>query len=177
VRGTLFKTEQAAFLAGYLAALMERREAGKHVVSSVGGVKVWGVDRWIEGFNAGAEKADPAVRPLTAYSHDFANPEKCRTIALSQIAKGSGTVFNVSGGCGIGALEAAKEQGVWGVGVDVDQSFLGRHILTSAVLRFDRSIDDAIRALAEGTFTTGGNKVYDLRNGGVGLGKISPAVP
>jgi basic membrane protein A len=177
VRGTLYRAEQAAFLAGYLAALTERQDPGKHVVSSVGGVKTWGVDRWIAGFNAGARKADPAVTSLTAYSHDFGNPEKCRTIALSQIAKGSGAVFNVSGGCGLGALDAARDEGAWGVGVDVDQSFLGRHILTSAVLRFDRCIVDAIRALAGGTFTTGGNTVYDLRNGGVELGKISSSVP
>src|SRR5262249_51817083 len=43
VRGTLFRAEQAAFLAGYLAALMERRDAGTHVVSSVGGLRIRGV--------------------------------------------------------------------------------------------------------------------------------------
>jgi basic membrane protein A and related proteins len=177
VRGTLYRAEQAAFLAGYLAVLMEHRVAGKHVVSSVGGLKVWGVDRWIVGFNAGAKKADSTVTSLSAYSQDFANPEKCRTIALSQFAKGSGAVFNVSGACGLGALDATKAHGVWGVGVDIDQSFLGKHILTSAVARLDKCVVDAIRALVEGTFTTGGNKVYDLRNGGVGLGKISPSVP
>src|SRR5262245_872442 len=59
VQGTVFQTEQAAYLAGYLAALMEQRLAGKRVVSSVGGFKVWGTERWIAGFNAGAKEADP----------------------------------------------------------------------------------------------------------------------
>jgi basic membrane protein A len=177
VQGTVFHAEQAGYLAGYLAALMEGRRAGRDVVSSVGGYKIWGVDRWIVGYNAGARKADPGVTRLTGYSWDFAVPEKCRTIALSQIARGSGVVFNVAGGCGLGAVGAAKEHDVWAVGVDVDQSFLGRHVLTSAVIKYEKPIVEAIRRLVQGTFTTGGDTVYNLRNGGVGLGKISPSVP
>jgi len=177
VQGTVFRAEQAGYLAGYLAALMERRRAGRDVVSSVGGYKFWGVDRWIVGYNAGATKADPGVMRLTGYSWDFAVPQKCRTIARSQIARGSGVVFNVAGACGLGAVAAAKEHDVWAVGVDVDQSFLGRHVLTSAVIKYDRPIFEAIRRLVQGTLTTGGDTVYDLRNGGVGLGRISPSVP
>jgi basic membrane protein A len=46
-------------------------------------------------------------------------------------------VFAVAGPCGLGALDAAKGRGKWGVGVDVDQSYLGNFILTSAVKRVD----------------------------------------
>lgn len=177
VQGTVFRAEEAGYLAGYLAALMEGRHAGKHVISSVGGFKYSGVTRWIVGYNAGARKADPHVTILTGYSQDFANPAKCRTVALSQIARGSGVVFNVAGACGLGTLQAAKDENVWGVGVDIDQSFLGRHILTSAIVNWDKPVVDAIRKLVQGTFTTGGNTVFGLGKGGVGLGKISPLVP
>src|SRR5262249_24655190 len=139
VEGTMFRTEEAAFLAGYLSALMEDGTAGKHVVSSVGGFgPFWGVDRWIVGYEAGAKEADSRMTVLSGYSQDFANQEKCRTIALGQIAKGSGVVFNVAGVCGLGALAAAKDEGIWGVGVDVDQSYVGSQILTSAITRGDR---------------------------------------
>jgi len=97
VQGIVFRAEEAGYLAGYLAALMEERRPGKHVISSVGGFKFSGVTRWIVGYNAGARKADPNVVTLTGYSQDFANPAKCRTVALSQIARGSGVVFNVAG--------------------------------------------------------------------------------
>jgi basic membrane protein A len=177
VQGTVFQTEQAAYLAGYLAALVEQRRAGKRVVSSVGGFKVWGTERWIAGFNAGAGEADPGVTRLTGYSGDFASPQKCRTIALSQIARGSGVIFNVAGGCGLGAVAAAKEHDVWAVGVDLDQSFLGPHVLTSAVAAWEKPVVEAIRRLTQGKFTTGGDTVFDLRNDGVGLGKISQSVP
>jgi basic membrane protein A and related proteins len=177
VQGTVFRAQEAGYLAGYLAALMEKRRPGRDVIGSVGGYKFQGVDRWIVGYEAGAKKAVPGINILRTYAKSFSNPEKCRAVALEQIAKGAGVIFNVAGGCGFGALAVAKERGVWGVGVDVDQSYLGPHILTSAVIRLDVPVFDAIRRLAKGTFTTGGNTVVDLRSGGVRLGKISPQVP
>ncbi len=177
VQGSDYRAGEAAYLAGYLAALMEGRTHGKHAVSAVGGVPFAGVTRWTVGYQAGAKKADPGLAVRIGYSQDFSNPAKCRRVALSQIAKGSGVVFNVAGDCGLGALAAAKDEGVWGVGVDIDQSYLGPHILTSAVLRTDNVVFDTIRRLVQGTFTTGGNSVFNLRNGGVGLAGISPKVP
>jgi basic membrane protein A and related proteins len=177
IQGTVFRDEEAGYLAGYLAALMEKRRPGPDVIGAVGGMQVPGVDRWIVGYRAGAKHADPAIRVLTTYADNFSNPTKCHTIALDQIAKGAGALFNVAGGCGFGTLEAAKEKGVWGIGVDIDQSFLGRHILTSAVARLDVRVRDAMDRLKRGTFTTGSDTVFDLHNGGVGLATISPAVP
>ena len=177
IQGTVFRAQEAGYLAGYLAALMEKRRPGRDVLGLVGGYPFPGVDRWIVGFDAGAKRADPGITTLTTYAYSFTNPTKCRAIALDQIARGAGAIFNVAGACGIGALDAAKEKGVWGIGVDIDQSFLGPHILTSAVSGYDVGVRDAIERLVHGTFTTGGDTVFDLRNGGVGLGRISPRVP
>jgi basic membrane protein A len=177
VRGAVFKTEQAAYLAGYLAALMEKRRPGKDVISAVGGFPIPTVDDFIAGFKAGARKADPGITVLIAYSHDFLDTAKCRTVALDQIARGSGAVFDVAGGCGLGALAAAKEKRVWGIGVDADQSSLGPHILTSVVKRLDVAVLSTVKAFQEGRFSTPGDAVFDLHNEGVGLGKVSPKVP
>lgn len=177
VQGTVFRAEEAGYLAGYLSGLMEKRRPGRDVVGSVGGDDFEGVNRWIVGYQAGARRAAPGIVTLKTYTKNFTNPQKCRAAALAQIAQGAGAVFNVAGACGLGALEAAKEKGVWGVGVDVDQSFLGPHILTSSVIGLDVSVFTAIRRLLTGRLTTGGNTVFDLRDGGVRLGKISPEVP
>jgi basic membrane protein A len=177
IQGTVFRAEEAGYLAGYLSGLMEKRRPGRDVVGSVGGYKFPGVDRWIVGYQAGAKAAAPGIISLNTYAKSFTNFAKCRAVALDQIAKGAGAVFNVAGGCGLGALEAAKEKGIWGVGVDIDQSYLGPHILTSAVIGVDVSVFAAIRRLVRGTFTTGGNTIFDLRSGGVRLGKVSPEVP
>ena len=72
--------------------------------------------------------ASPDDGPID-YSQDFVAQDKCKEIALNQIAQGSQVVFQVAGGCGLGALDAAKAEGVWGIGVDRDQAFLASHIL------------------------------------------------
>jgi basic membrane protein A and related proteins len=132
VLGLLFHEEQVGYLAGYLAGLEAKRLPGKDVVSSVAGEKQPPVDRFIAGYDAGARKADPRIKTLNSYSQDFTDQAKCKAPALNQIAAGSVAVFQVAGGCGLGALDAAREKGVWGIGVDADQSFLGPYVLSSA---------------------------------------------
>jgi basic membrane protein A len=174
--GLLFKEQETGYLVGYLAGLEEKRRPGKDVIGSVGGQKQPPVDRFIAGYQAGAKAADPGITTLNGYSEDFADLAKCKQIALNQIEQGAGAVFQVAGGCGLGALDAAKEKGVWGIGVDADQSFLGPHILTSAVKRVDTAVFDAIKLVVDGKFK-GGNITFGLKDNGVAIGKISPKVP
>ena len=176
VLGLLFREEQVGYLAGYLAGLEAKRLPGKDVISSVAGEKQPPVDRFVAGYQAGAKKADPGITAINSYSQDFNDQAKCKAIALNQIAAGSVAVFAVAGGCGLGALDAARTENVWGIGVDADQSFLGPHILTSATKRVDRAVFLAVKDVKDGKFH-GGNAVYGLDKGGVGLGKISPKVP
>jgi basic membrane protein A and related proteins len=175
-QGSLYRAEEGGYLAGYLAALMEGRRPGKHVISAVGGVPYEGVNRWTVGYKAGARKADPKITVKIGYSQNFSNPAKCRRVALRQIAEGSGVVFNVSGICGLGTLRAAKDEGVWGVGVDFDQSYLGPHILTSAVLRLDKGVVTVVQRFMRGKLAANRDTVFDLRDGDVGLGRISSKV-
>jgi basic membrane protein A and related proteins len=177
VRGLLFKEQEAGYLAGYLAGLVTAEEAGsRQVISSVGGQKIPPVDRYIAGFRAGARRADAKLRTLKAYSQDFIDQAKCKEAALDQIAQGSRVVFQVAGNCGLGALSAAKEKNVWGIGVDADQSYLGDFILTSAVKKVDNAVFQTIQDEQEGSFSGGEDVVFDVASGGVGLGKISPQV-
>jgi basic membrane protein A len=177
VQGTVWHVEQPAYLAGYLAALLERGSAGRDAVGSVGGYPLPGINAFIAGFEAGARRASRDVATLHGYAFDFFDRGKCRAVAKSQIARGAGAVFNVAGTCGLGALEAARAAHVWGIGVDVDQAFLGSHILTSVLKRWDFEVYATVRALVRGTLRTGGNSEWTLRNGGVGIAPINKAVP
>jgi basic membrane protein A and related proteins len=177
VQGLLFREEEVGYLAGYLAALAEKRRAGADVISAVGGMKEPPVDRFIAGYKAGAEKAVPGVKLLVDYSHDWDDQAKCKELALNQIARGSGVVFQVAGGCGLGALNAAGERDRWGIGVDADQSFLGKHILTSAQKGVDAAVYLTIESLLDGEFEGGGNTTFGLKEEGVGLGPVSADVP
>ncbi len=176
VLGLTFKTNENSYLIGCLAARMAEQE-GRTVISAVGGIKIPTVDIFIAAYKAGAERCVPGTQTLIDYSQDFVDQAKCKELALNQIARGSQVVFQVAGGCGLGALDAAREQQVWGVGVDTDQSFLGPHILTSAVKRVDVAVFEAIKAAADEEFTGAEDLVFDLENEGVAVGEISPDVP
>lgn len=176
VRGITFATNENSYMIGYLAGLMAKKQGGPQVISAVGGLKIPTVTIFIAGYTAGAKKANPGIKVLTGYSQEFVKQDPCKELALNQINQGSQVVFAVAGGCGLGALDAAKENGKWGVGVDIDQSFLGSHILTSAVKRVDVSVFDTIKDAKAGTLT-GGDKLYNLANNGVAVGKISSKVP
>jgi basic membrane protein A len=177
VQGLTFATNENSYMIGCLAALMAEREGGDHVISAVGGIKLPTVDIFIAGYQAGAKKCVPDTRVLIGYSQDFVAQDKCKEVALNQIAQGSKAVFQVAGGCGLGALDAAQERGVWGIGVDRDQSDLGAHILTSAVKRVDQSVFLTAEAVQNGDFKGGTDAVFNLENSGVAVGKISPKVP
>lgn len=176
VEGLLFKEQEAGYLAGYAAGLAAKARGGT-VVSSVGGMKQPPVDRYIAGYQAGARAADPGIKTLNGYSQDFENQAKCKEVALNQIASGSVVVFQVAGGCGLGALDAAHEKNVWGVGVDADQAYLGPWVLTSALKRVDTAVYDAIKDAKAGAFKGGQDAVYGLNVDGVGIGKFSPKAP
>ena len=182
VRGLIFKEQQGGYLAGYLAGLVQQADLPRmnpeaQVVSSVGGQKIPPVDRYIAGFQAGAKAANPNVTTLNDYSQDFVAQDKCKEIALDQIARGSDVVIHLAGGCGLGALDAAREKGVWGMGADADQSFLGPHIIASALKKVDVSVYSVIEAVHHGRFQGGRNSVFEVKNNGVGIGGISPKVP
>jgi len=177
VLGLLFREQEVGYLAGYLAGLVEKQKPGPDVIGSVGGMKEPPVDRFIAGYQAGAKKADPGIKLLNGYSHDWVALDRCKEVALGQIGSGSTIEFQVAGGCGLGALDAAKEQHVWGIGVDADQSFLGPHVLTSATKHVDQAVFLTIKDVIAGKFHGGRNAIFGLKDNGVGLGKISPKVP
>ena len=135
------------------------------------------MDRYIASYQADAKAAFPGVKLINGYWQDFAIKAKCKEVALNQIGSGSVVVFQVAGGCGLGALDAAKEKRVWGVGVDADQGYLGSYVLTSALKRVDTAVFDSIRDAKSGHFKGGQDAVYGLKDQGVGIGKFSPAAP
>jgi len=176
VVGLTFATNENSYMIGCLSALMAKREGSK-TISAVGGLPLPTVTIFIAAYRAGAKKCVPGTQTLISFSQDFVDQAKCKELALDQIDRGSKVVFQVAGGCGLGAVDAAKEKGVWAIGVDKDQSFLGSHILTSAVKRVDKAVEAVIFLADLGTYPGGTDLNFNLKNNGVAIGKISPKVP
>src|SRR5262249_23753425 len=87
--GTIFRTDQPSYRAGYLAARIAKPRSDHKTISAVGGYPIQTVDAFIAGYRAGARRADPGIRVLKTYAYDFLNAAKCRHAALAQIARGS----------------------------------------------------------------------------------------
>jgi basic membrane protein A and related proteins len=174
IEGLTYATQQNSYLIGCMAAMVTKAAKGKQVIGVVGGIKIPPVDIFLAGYEAGAKKCVKGTTVLKGYSQDFVKQDLCKNVAENQIAAGAHVVFAVAGLCGLGALSAAKDHGIWGVGVDRDQSFLGTYILTSAVKRVDVGVFNAIKTAKAGKYKGGSNAVFNLKNKGVALGKISP---
>ena len=156
--GMLYPTEEAGYLAGIVAAMMS--ESG--TISTVGGIKIPPVDNWIAGYQQGAIDTNPDINLLNAYSQDFVDAAKCKEIALDQISQGADVVFQVAGDCGLGALDAACEEGVHGIGVDADQASAGECVITSALKPLQSSVFALIQTFVDGGFTGGTNDVFGI---------------
>jgi len=172
-RGLLFKEQEAGYLVGTMAAMYVKDKGLPQVISSVGGQKIPPVDHYIAGYQAGAKKVLPGIKTLNGYSQDFVKQDLCKEEALNQIAQKSQVVFAVAGQCGLGALDAAKEKGVQGIGVDADQAYLGDQIMTSALKKVDVAVFDTIKAAQDGSFKGGEDAIFDVKSGAVGFGKTN----
>jgi basic membrane protein A len=160
VVGLQFPSEEAGYLAGIVAANMSKTGT----ISTVGGIKIPPVDNWIAGFRQGAMDTNPDIKLLNAYSQDFVDAAKCKEIALDQISQGSDVVFQVAGQCGLGALDAACQEGVYAIGVDADQSFAGDCVITSALKPLEIAVFETIKSAQDGTFEGGTNRYFGIED-------------
>ena len=158
--GLQYPSEEAGYLAGIVAAMMTKT----NTVSTVGGVSIPPVNNWIAGFRQGVKDTKPSVKLLNAYSQDFVDQAKCKEVALDQIAQGSDVVFQVAGLCGLGALDAACQEGVMAIGVDADQSFAGDCVITSALKPLEISVFETIKSVQDGTFEGGTNRFFGIQD-------------
>ncbi len=172
-RGIIFTEQEAGCLAGVAAANVTTTGT----ISTIGGIKIPPVDAFIAGFQFCAKKVKPAIQLLNDYSQDFVAQDKCKELALKQNDAGSDVIFQVAGGCGLGALQAAKERKVWGIGVDNDQGFLGAHVLTSATKKVDSGVFQTIAISKAGKFKGMTDGLFNVKNGGTGYGAVSAKAP
>ncbi|GCE22640.1 BMP family lipoprotein [Dictyobacter kobayashii] len=179
-----FKEQQAGCLAGVVAGEMEvlgkskvSKLLGSNTIGAVGGQSIPPVDHYIAGYQFCAKKVDPSVTVKVNYSQSFDNTAKCQDIANNQIDTAKADIiFQVAGGCGVGALQAAKAKGVYSIGVDSDQSHVNDSVITSAVKRVDQAVYLTIKNFQGGKFSNN-PPAFDLTNDGVGYAPLSSQVP
>ena len=178
VRGISFQTDQAAFLAGYLAAGL----SASHVIGTFGGIEIPPVTIFMDGFAWGAAYYDSVKGTTTevivgAFTGNFESLEDGRARAESLMDEGADVILPVAGPVGLGSCAAIQEANAAGanvmmIGVDADQFFSAPEcadvLLTSIQKNMDAAVFNTIQnVLVLGTL--GNQYLGTLANGGVGL--------
>ena len=176
IEGITYSTQEAGCLVGVLAA-KQAASMGTKNIGAVGGIEIPPVDSYIAGYQYCAQKVVPGTKVQVQYSNSFTDESACSTVAQNEIGSGAEVIFQVAGLCGDGALKEASKLKKWGIGVDVDEYAVAKNILTSAVKKTDIGVYDVIQQVAQGKFKGDSNILLNLKNNGVGVGKISPKVP
>jgi basic membrane protein A len=189
LRADLYSVDQAAFLAGYLAA--SATKTGK--VGTFGGMQLPPVVEFMDGFALGVQYYntvhgsgvrvlgwDPG-RQSGTFGDNFTNTSDGRRLAEGLMNAGADIILPVAGHMGLGAAEIVKERGnAWVIGVDddwrVSAPAYADVVLTSVIKRLDVSVFQAVEAAAAGRFK-GGTYLGTRENGGVDITLDSPAIP
>ena len=164
--GISFRSNEGAFLAGYLAA----KTSKTNKIGFVGGADDAVIHQFAEGYIQGAKYASADILIYTDYVGNYADSERGQSLAEAQYGRGADIVFQAAGAAGLGVIEAAKKEGRWAIGVDLDQSYLApEHVLTSVVKHIDLAVTDLTERFLKGEKIGGQNLSYGLKEGGTGL--------
>jgi basic membrane protein A len=181
VSGQVFTTDQAAFLAGYLAAGVSK--TGK--VGTFGGIQIPTVTAFMDGYALGVDYYnqqkgtnvevlgwDPAAQ-TGLFTGNFESLDDGRNLGESLMDEGADIIMPVAGPVGLGTAAAVQERGgVYIIGVDSDWTQTSPEFtditLTSVLKKMDVTTKNTIQLAMDGNFV-GGVVVGSLENAGVDL--------
>lgn len=167
IASLVFKANEGSFLTGVVAGMLTK--TGK--VGFVGGIDIPLIRDFYVGYKAGVEWANASATVLDpVFVGGWADPTKAKELTVSLIGLGVDSVFSAAGKSGLGALEAAHENGIMGYGVDACQDYLYPEIKASATKRVDNAVFEMVQGAVISkllpNLQTGGFKA-GIYNGGV----------
>ncbi|WP_010141648.1 BMP family lipoprotein [Oceanicola sp. S124] len=162
-----FSEHEGSYLVGMIAAAGS--ESG--TVSFVGGMDIPLIRKFACGYAQGVKAVNPDATVIANMigtdPSAWNDPVKASELTKAQISQGSDVIFAAAGASGLGVLQTAADEGVYGIGVDSNQNYLyPGAILTSMLKRVDNAVYDAMTAGAD---LETGVQVKDLSNRGVGF--------
>ncbi len=177
VTGVVFRAEESAFLAGYIAG----RTTKTNKIGFVGGINSIVIDQFEYGYRAGidyaAKELGTEIEFVSQYAESFSDAAKGKAITLKMISGGCDIIFHAAGGAGVGVIEAAKESNCFAIGVDMDQSYLApKNVLTSALKNAGQAVDIVSTKLMNGEKIGGKTLSFGISEGCVGIPESNPNI-
>lgn len=174
VHSIVYSANEGSFLGGYLLANLTETD----VLGFLGGMDAPIINDFLLGFVQGALEANPDIKVAVNYVGSWTDSAKGKELTLAMNNQGADMVFNVAGGSGVGAIEAAVDRDFKILGVDSDQAMVydstGRTnfaevIPTSVLKNVDNSLFRAIDLFVKGELKVGETEVLGLKEGGMGV--------
>ena len=178
VTGLLFNEQEPAYLVGALAGLLEKNKVGNathNVLGILGSNHGPAVDPYVAGYVAGARDADPGVILKITYS-DSQDPAFCKQLGITQISAGADILFEVTGRCASGYIDAAYDASAYAIGSGTDDAFMSPAVITSALKVVDRVVFLTVQRLESGQFRSG-KQVFSLQDDATNFSMPSSVVP
>ena len=161
VQNIVFASNEGSFLVGAIAAGVT--ETG--TIAFIGGMEGPLIEAFEAGYIAGARAIDPEIEVLSGYTGSFTDVAGGKELALAQYAQGGDVNYAAAGACVFGAIEAAKENGFYAIGVDTNMDSLAPGtVLTSMLKKVDLGTFYTIKDAVNGVFESG-YKTYTLADG------------
>ncbi|MDQ4128384.1 MAG: BMP family ABC transporter substrate-binding protein [Actinomycetota bacterium] len=187
----VFREQEGSYLAGIVAGLMTQEDteyttSDEKIVGFLGGQTGPLIEKFQAGYEAGVESVCPDCEVLVKYAGStpdaFNNPGTGKEISLQQISQGADIIYHASGNTGTGLFDAAKQEKIFAIGVDLDQAqlFKDAPILTSVVKRVDNAVYQTIDSVSKGGQPKGTTVDRGLKEKGISLapfGRFDGQVP
>ena len=150
---------------GTLSALVSK----SGVLSNVTAISVPLIEEFNKGFREGAEKAKPGTKVLGGIVGSWSDVAKGKEITASHIEQGADVVTGLGNESVVGHYQAAKEAGVWALGMSFDAHGIAPDtIFTTALIKIESNIELMLNEIVNGTVEP---KMYSLgfKENGLGI--------
>lgn len=181
VSGWIEMNNEMSFLAGVAAGTLTGEDVSYDgsstdpdgdIVGFVGGEDMDLIHAFEQSYIEGVDWVDSQVEVLTGYGGSFSDTSAAADVAGSQIDEGADIVWHAASAAGAGVFQAAQENDVFGLGVDVDQSITEEQysdvILGSAVKALNEATYEVASAVAEDDWeSVSGEQNLSIEQGGI----------
>ena len=179
-----FTLNEHSFLAGVVAAFIATD--GNEIIEGRGaqpgcnigelfGAESIGFYQYNDGFVQGVKFFNPEANVYTDYTVGFSDTANAQTIAENMIKNmGCDVIWTCCGTAGLGGLQAARLNNVYGIGTDTNQDRVEEgYILTSTVRNNESLMEYYVDAYLNGTIKKESYDLFDLTAGAVDITDMS----